>query len=484
MNKMRFVLAFVCMIIVTHDSRAQDRVRYPEAMPGINRAYYSAFDSDNPYATKDMLNHIRREKFDIVLPRVMRERGVDMWIHIIRPWTWSGNETRRLEHLGLNYQNIDSTDPLRYEFGSQAAVLVFTDRGGDRIERVVYEGEVEDNGAYDIVRGQSPFINQENYEIMDYAKQHPGKIPKSEMGYRFMGLGDFVAERDPKKIAVNYVETLSFPEGSETHTLALTDGISYADHLHLSKALGDKYAERMISAEHLILDYLIRTTMAEIVVYGGSGLPERMGTFPKIVPGVTTLRDAGGSWFGTREWDHDEDAFSNFPLQPGDVFCDGNLPIYILRDGETGPPPEIQRHWDEVVEVRNILTKNIKAGMTGNEALELVIRKLEEAGFSYIDRDRYDPTLDPTKSQVHLDLHQVTKGLLAPRVSPMGARWHAATKIPLFLALSLEYMVHSQLPERGKGHHVYNCTLHERGVVTNRGVEIVMAPVSGIHSIR
>ncbi len=407
MNKTCCLLALACSVLVASvlapsiasAQRRGDRGGYPEAKPGINAAYYSAFGRDNPYGTTDMLNHIRREKFDVVLPRVMRERGIDMWIHIIRPWTWSGNEARQLEgNRGLNLpsRNTDTTDPLRYEFGTHAAVIVFTDRGGDRIERVVYEGEVDDEGAFDLVRGQSPFINQENYEIMEYVKENPDKVPDSEMGYRFMGLGEFVAERDPKKIAVNYAETLSLAEGSETFTMALTDGISYADHLHLSRELGDKYAKRMMSAEHLVLDYLTRTTMAEVVVLGGSGLPRRARSFPEIVPGVTTLRDAGGSWFGTREGDHNENAFSNFPLQRGDVFCTGPTPIYILRDGETGPPPEIQRHWDEVIEVRNILTSTIKAGMTGNEALELVIQKLEEAGFSYIDRDRYDPTLDPT----------------------------------------------------------------------------------------
>ena len=490
MNKKYCLLAlassFVAASIIgpsTASAQRGDRRGYPEAMYGINNVYYTAFDSDNPYGTKDMLNHIRREKFDLILPRVMRERGIDMWIHIIRPWTWSGNESRRLEHLGLNYQSIDSTDPMRFEFGSQSAVIVFTDRGGDRIERVVYEGEVEDAGAFDLVRGQSPFINQENYEIMDYVKANPDKVPSTENGYRFMGLGEFVAERDPKKIAVNYAEELSLSEGSETHTMALTDGISFGDHIQLTRALGEKYASRMMSAEHLMLDYLTRTTMAEVVILGGSGQPDRVMEYEKIVPGVTTLRDVRGSWFGTRESDHNEGAFSNYPLQPGDVFCDGPLPIYILRDGETEPPPEVQRHWDEVVEVRNILAKNIKSGMTGEEALELVIVKLEEAGYSYIDRDRYDPTLDPTKSQVHLDLHEVGKGVLAPRVSPMGSSWQRKKKIPLFLTLGVEYMVHSQAPERGEGHHIYNCTLHPRGVVTPRGIEFAGPNVSGIQSI-
>jgi CRISPR/Cas system-associated endoribonuclease Cas2 len=482
-NKVRRVLAAACLLWLAQPSTAQDRARYPEALPGISEAYYTAFDDDNPYATQEMLNHIRREKFDLILPRVMRDAEVDMWIHIIRPWTFSGNERRKLEGLDLNYSNIDSTDPLRYEFGSNAAVLVFTDRGGGRIERVVFEGEVDDAGAFDIVRGQSKFINQENYEIMDYVKENPDDVPQSEMGYRFMGLGDFVAERDPERIGVNYAEKLSFAEGSETHTLALTDGISYADHLHLSQALGGTYAERMVSAENMILDYLTSIVAGEIVLFGGSGLPRQIRTFPKIVPGVTTLRDVSGSWFSTREWDHDESAFENFPLQQGDMFQDGMVPYYVLREGETEPPLEVERSWDEVVRVRELIGRNIRVGDTGRQALARIIDELEEAGFAYIDRDRFDPSLDPGKTQVHLDIHQVGKGVLAPRVSPMGARWQADKKIPLLLTLGIEYMVHMPVPEWGEGRHIYYCSLHERGVVTERGVEFAAPPVAGIQSI-
>jgi hypothetical protein len=103
---------------------------------------------------------------------------------------------------------------------------------------------------------------------------------------------------------------------------------------------------------------------------------------------------------------------------------------------------------------------------------------------AYIDRDRYDVTLDPEKTQVHLDLHQVGKGVLAPRISPMGPRWHSDKKIPLLLTLGVEYMVHMPVPEWGKGKHIYYCSLHERGVVTERGVEFALPPVSGIQSIR
>ena len=32
----------------------------------------------------ERLNLIRREKFDIVLPKAMRENQTDMWIHVMR----------------------------------------------------------------------------------------------------------------------------------------------------------------------------------------------------------------------------------------------------------------------------------------------------------------------------------------------------------------------------------------------------------------
>ena len=62
---------------------------------------------------------------------------------------------------------------------------------------------------------------------MDYMAENPDYVPDSELDFRFLDLGEFVAERNPQRIAVNYMESLSFPEGSETFTMALADGISY-----------------------------------------------------------------------------------------------------------------------------------------------------------------------------------------------------------------------------------------------------------------
>jgi len=429
-----------------------------------------------PGETVELMNEIRRDKFDIYLPQVMRENDVDMWIHVIRPW---------------------ASDPLSYEFGSDSAVLIFTDRGGDRIERVVFEGRVRDRSVYDRVGGRSEFIDQQNFEIMDYVAKHPDEPLESELDLRFMGLGDFVAERDPKRIAVNYAEKLSLAEGSEVR--ALTDGISHTDYVQLAKALGDKYAKKMVSAEHLILDYLSIRTEKEIERHRKMGLKATEyldAQFAKIVPGKTTLGDLAQNVF-VRDPDGNEHNNDDYVIQRGDVvgilYGAGNMLTimdadtggtgYVLREGETSLPPEIQKLWKDILGVREILQKNIKVGPTAGETLQILIRKLEEAGYVYIDTDEYDRNADPTKTQVHLDLHAMGKGVLSPRISPMGPKWHWNRKIRVNHTFAFEYMVHTPVPEWGPGKHLYAC-LHDGAMVTERGVEFPYPPTQGIYVIR
>ncbi|MEE8605360.1 MAG: hypothetical protein V3S65_08295, partial [Candidatus Aminicenantaceae bacterium] len=81
---------------------------------------------------EELMSQIRREKFDLILPQVMRENNIDMWIHVLR----EGNP-----------------DPLSSNLGSDSGVFIFMDRG-DRIERAVFGHSldlVRECGAYDIV---------------------------------------------------------------------------------------------------------------------------------------------------------------------------------------------------------------------------------------------------------------------------------------------------------------------------------------------
>lgn len=123
---------------------------------------------------------------------------------------------------------------------------------------------------------------------------------------------------------------------------------------------------------------------------------------------------------------------------------------------------------------------------TAGDTLEILIHKLEEAGYVYIDRDRYDRNADPKKTQVHIDFHALGKEVLqteAPRISPLGPDWIRDLKIPLFHTFTFEYMVHMPVPKWGKGKHLY-ALMHDGVMVTERGIEFPYPPVERIRIIR
>ena len=85
----------------------------------------------------EMQRQIRLDKFEQVLPRAMRDNGIDMWIVAVKE---------------------NHYDPLWNDLGrgyvSGIGYYVFTDRGGDRIERAALGPSgylLNESGAYDII---------------------------------------------------------------------------------------------------------------------------------------------------------------------------------------------------------------------------------------------------------------------------------------------------------------------------------------------
>ncbi|NOR12107.1 MAG: hypothetical protein GQ545_02525 [Candidatus Aminicenantes bacterium] len=411
MSKVKIILIFFCMLFSVQGLIAQN---------------------EEPDADAELMFLIRSEKFDIILPQVMRDNKIDMWIHMKR-----------------------GEDPLNFELGSNPGVFIFTDRGGNRIERAVLGGR-GDRKLYDIFAPES-------------------------------GLPQFVSERNPKRIAVNYSE-----ENSGFNT------ISPEDYTTLVKALGDKYAKRIFPADFLIADFLAGRVMSEIALFGRLSIisAEKIEKeFDKIMPGVTKLSELNGNVF-VRDPDGHEENNTDYVIQRGDLigllhganmmdFREHNGGIaYVLREREANLPPEVQNIWEHALVTREIFRKHIKVGPTGGETLEILIQKLEEAGYTYIDRDEYDRNADPEKTQVHIDFHALGRIIsqeLAPRISPSG--WGRDLKIPLYHTFTFEYMIHMPVPEWGKGEHLYIC-IHDGVMVTERGVEFPYPPCQGIRIIR
>ncbi|MBJ89154.1 MAG: hypothetical protein CMO98_04760 [Woeseia sp.] len=405
--------------------------------------------SIHPKNLAEMLKEIRKDKFDYVLPKAMRDNNVDMWIHVIRQ---------------------KKPEPLALDLGGNAGVFIFTDKGGDRIERAVLgiaDEELWSLEAYDLfISGEEAF--------------------EGDMAWQDI-IHDFVAERDPQRIALNY-----------SSNNAAADGISSTDYVKMINALGDSFAARVVSAENIIGDYISGRVLGEIVLDGYFGLEAAAKIdreFEKIEVGRTTLAEIDGNVF-VRDIDGNENNGNDYILKGGDLItilngagegifvADLGGNGYVLRDGETGLPEEVEKIWQDAMTIREICRKNIKVGRTAGETLNILIEKAEDAGFHYTNVDQFDLNADPKKTQVHFDLHaQGVRWMDAPRISPLGADWQREMTIPLFHTFTFEYMIHMPLPKLGKGKHLY-IAFHDGAVVTERGVEWPYPPDQGIRIIR
>ncbi len=435
-------------------------------------------------------NQIRREKFDLVLPQVMKKNNIDMWIHVMR---------------------VAVPDPFGAEdLGSTSGVFVFTDRGVDRIERAVLgrrwgatqrqRGEsarklVEDYGAYDII-GDPVFVAE------------PVSSPMTEYDYRFKGLKEFVEERDPKRIAVNYRENL----GTWATSSRTNDGISHTDYLLLTEELGDIYASRMVSSEYVMMDYQITPVPSEIELLKKmrqDELERVKKAFDEIVPGVTKNSEAGVTVFRRMSTGLSQRGRSagweNSVIQGGDILAapSQGMFAYVLREGETEPPPEIKKLWAEYLTIDKILVETVKAGLTPREIIQNYTRKFEDEGI--IIRDNmihmvqpkndfpvFSIGFDPEKTQLAIDLHGKGKGArerkhdiyLGARIGSLGPDWTFDIPLPPNHHFVLEYFFYMPSPTSNEDEDQYLLFWdHEQAIATESGVEYLSPPQKEIHLI-
>ncbi len=447
---------------------------------------------------KEWNDRIRREKFDIVLPLAMRKNNVDMWIHVMR---------------------VAIRDPFGAEdLGSTSGLFVFTDRGGDRIERAVLgrrwgatqreRGEpsklVEESGAYDIIH--DPVFVVE-----------PVSSPMTEYDYRFKGLREFVEARNPKCIAVNYRENL----GTWATSTRTDDGISHIDYLLLTEELGDKYSKRLVSSEYVIMDYNITPVPSEIELLKRMRKDEVelvKKAFAAIVPGVTKTSEVGE----TGDYEADVVVFrrmrtglsqrgrskgwENAVVQGGDIVAapSQGMYAYVLREGETEPPSEIKKLWAEYLKIDKILAETIKAGHTPREIMESYKRKFEEEGIFVRDPQLhmvqpknnfpvYSAGYDPEKTHLSIDCHGKGKGArerkfdiyMGPRIGSYGPDWTWDVPLQPNHHFVLEYFFYMPSPTSNEQEDQYLFFWnHEQAIATENGVEYLSPPQKELYLIK
>ncbi len=424
----------------------------------------------NVYAQKskqryEILRLIRHEKFDLVLPGAMRDNNVDMWIHVVE----SGKRDPLALDLG-GWFEYRAWEPIGY--------YIFTDRDGDRIERIILGGEDQD-GLYDIIgSGQD--------------------------------LRKFVEERDPKVIAVNM-----------STWLPIANGLSHTAYLSMTKALGDKYTGRLVSAENVITDFRVRRVQREIIAFANACEIQRQiidKALRRIKPGITT-REEVGWWaqdlllaqgiFPSFEAatlhlpympgvSHSEVSDRSKTRKPGYVFQRGDYisldmgigylnfgtdfkrNVYILKEGETDAPKGLKHAWDRTIKAREVIRKTLRIGLTAGESLKAIVRALEKEGFIHTPsndvssqyRDLMKALGDSDKSGFSIDFHATGNTSVGDvTVGPSIAPWRkdrAHLMVQQNYIFAFEFMVHTWIPEWGKR---ISISYEDNSIVTEKGIE-------------
>jgi hypothetical protein len=303
-------------------------------------------------------DQLLRARLDNVVPMLMRKHDVDMWILVAREYAED--------------PVLKTMLPATWVSARRRMVLIFHDRGTDQgVER------------FSVTR----------YPVGDLFA--PAWTPERQPD-QWAQVAELVRERNPKRIAINVSDVFG-----------LADGLTVSQHRQLQQALGP-LSSRLVSRPGLALGWLETRTTEDLAVYGqimrsahsllANGLSESA-----IVPGVTTTRDLVW-WYRERLADLRMDAWcqpsvsvqrpkvkqvspanQTVPIaetiQPGDLvhvdFCAGYLGLktdtqqlaYVLKPGETRAPAGLVAGMTDANRLQDILVRNFKTGITGNQLL-------------------------------------------------------------------------------------------------------------------
>ena len=320
-------------------------------------------------------------RLERVLPRLMREQGVDMWIIPVREY----NE-----------------DPVFFSIVSpttfaarRRTIYIFFDRGRERgVERIAIGGTSQ-GGLYTVIRDPAAQIGTAGTTRRAAEPFGPEQ---------WMLLTPLVAARDPRAIAVNI-----------SHTHAFSDGLTAGEWEQLQTALGDKYRARVVRRELLALHYIEER------------LPEMLPTYRRmqelvhqtiatafsnqvITPGRTTSQDVVwwlrqrvndlglGTWFqpsvSVQRRAVEMSDSANPVIMRGDVLhvdfglvayglnTDTQHMGYVLRAGETAAPPGLQRALGRAQRLQDLLLEEMEVGRTGNDVLQRTLARMRAEGIN------------------------------------------------------------------------------------------------------
>ncbi len=304
------------------------------------------------------VNRLLRDRLDHLLPQLMREAGIDMWLVINREY---------------------AEDPVYFTLvpepvfaARRTTMLVFHDRGAEHgVERLT--------------------VNRYPLEGF-YDKAWEG----GDLDQQWQRLGELLAERQPRRIGINV-----------SRHWPVADGLTASLRDRLEEVLPDTLKSRLVSAEDLVIRWTETRSEDELEIYPhivalARGVVAEAFSDRVITPGATTTDDV--AWFirqrfeelGLPIWFHpyvnaqrpglecERDTFfcgEEGVIRRGDVVhTDGGICYlrlctdtqemgYVLRLGESDVPRGIQAALATGNRWQDLFTAEFVAGRTGNQIL-------------------------------------------------------------------------------------------------------------------
>jgi hypothetical protein len=304
-------------------------------------------------------NRMVRERLETLLPQLMAETDLDMWLVINREY---------------------AEDPVYFTLVPQPS---FAAR---RTTMLVFHRQAD---------GSVARLSVNRYPLGEpYSSAWAG----GDLDAQWKALAEVIVSRNPKRIGINV-----------SREWPVADGLTSALHARLREVLPAEFASRLVPAEPLVVRWLETRTASELAVYPhivaiARGVIAEAFSSRVITPGVTTTQDV--AWYirgrfeslGLPIW-----FFPDVNRQRQGVACEADAPFcgdsgviapgdvlhtdvgicylklctdtqemgYVARLGETDVPAGLKAAMQTGNRWQDLLTENFAKGRTGNEVLAL-----------------------------------------------------------------------------------------------------------------
>ena len=308
---------------------------------------------------------IRKERIQTLLPTALKNAGVDAWLVICR----ENNNDPLADHIGCE------------NAGKTAAFLFFDE--ADSFTSLAFSPVGEATALAD-----SKLLNK--------------VIPVARNESAIKQVAAFIKQKDFKKVAIN----------TSTKN-AQADGLSHAQYEYLTKALGEKFTRRLVSADEVVYQWLSIKLPEEVEIMRKAAeltAKWQLEAYASVIPGKTKDSDVaqflkqkmqaagvGDAWApdqnpnvvsGTdRGHSHATDKIINY----GDVIqTDFGIRVYdrwvtdiqrfayVLKPDESQPPKDIAHYWRSAKAGRDAAFAAMKPGVRGID-VDAAQRKVMEA---------------------------------------------------------------------------------------------------------